>query len=706
MLSLALACAALLAGAPATNPAPADSRDDYRQQAADAGRDADAQVRLALWCEAHGLAAERLEHLARALLADPAHAAARGLMGLVADAGRWRKPEAVAARVHADAELAAALAEYNSRRAKAPDTAEAQWKLARWCEQRGLKAEATAHLAAVVRLDPKRDAGWRKLGFKKQKDGRWATEEQIAATKAEAEAQGRGNQYWRPTLARWKQQLREAGKRDEASRALSGVSDARAVPSVMRVFGLGDPADQLMAAQLLGQIDAPRASRWLAVLALFSKDERVQGVATETLRRRDPREYADVFIPLVREPIRYEVRPVGGPGSPGAIYVAGERFNRQRLYSPPAMPAFGLGPGDTIIFDAAGFLCIRRVTWIGEVQLDSSSQDVKQADQVRPINLAEAAAVKHFKADESQIMGNYMSHNRGERPRGYLLSSTTTQQQQDVEDIPVGRMMLEYQLTAAAAQEQLARDAAAIEAANDETRRSNEKIVRTLSAATGQTPGDSPKALNGWWLDLLGYSSLTAPEPQRPTLVEEVPLDYQAPVSQPSIVRMEGPASTRASFAPSHVCFGAGTLVRALEGPRPIETLKVGDRVLAQDLATGTLDFRPILRAYHRPPTKTLRIKLGPEAIISSPFHRFWIAGKGWALARELKPGDVIRTLGGQVRVAAVDDDRVQPVFNLDVADDHDFFVGDANALVHDNTVAEPVTQPFDAPAAVAAPAD
>ena len=40
--------------------------------------DADAHVRLALWCEAHGLPAERLKHLAIAALIEPGHVTARG----------------------------------------------------------------------------------------------------------------------------------------------------------------------------------------------------------------------------------------------------------------------------------------------------------------------------------------------------------------------------------------------------------------------------------------------------------------------------------------------------------------------------------------------------------------------------------------------------------------------------------------------------
>src|SRR5437588_3772808 len=60
-----------------------------------------------------------------------------------------------------------ALAHYNEMRTKTPDTAAAQWKLALWCEKNGLPAEAYVHYGAVVRLEPSRDAAWRKLGYKK-----------------------------------------------------------------------------------------------------------------------------------------------------------------------------------------------------------------------------------------------------------------------------------------------------------------------------------------------------------------------------------------------------------------------------------------------------------------------------------------------------------------------------------------------------------
>ena len=100
---------------------------------------------------------------------------------------------------------------------------------------------------------------------------------------------------------------------------------------------------------------------------------------------------------------------------------------------------------------------------------------------------------------------------------------------------------------------------------------------------------------------------------------------------------------------------------------------------------------------HHNPPSPTFLIKVAGETIVSSPFHRFWKAGQGWAMARDLKPGDTFRLLDGLSAVESVEPGPVQPVYNLDIAEDHDFFVGVAGALAHDNTLPDLRQAPFDA---------
>jgi hypothetical protein len=155
MLSPLILCGGMFALSMAEVEPAASAADLASYEAAKqvVGRDAVAHVRLALWCEAHDLSAERTKHLALAVLRDPANAMARGLMGLVSFGGQWKRPESVAEKVKADEALSARLAEYNRRRARTPETADAQWELGLWCEQNGLDAEALAHFTAVTRLD-------------------------------------------------------------------------------------------------------------------------------------------------------------------------------------------------------------------------------------------------------------------------------------------------------------------------------------------------------------------------------------------------------------------------------------------------------------------------------------------------------------------------------------------------------------------------
>jgi hypothetical protein len=101
--------------------------------------------------------------------------------------------------------------------------------------------------------------------------------------------------------------------------------------------------------------------------------------------------------------------------------------------------------------------------------------------------------------------------------------------------------------------------------------------------------------------------------------------------------------------------------------------------------------------ATHRnPPAATLRIAIGGESIDATGIHRFWKAGKGWTMARELKAGDHLRMVGGTVAIESIEADKTQPVYNLDVAQDRDFFVGMKGLLVHDFSFVQPVLEPFD----------
>ncbi|SIO56134.1 Pretoxin HINT domain-containing protein [Singulisphaera sp. GP187] len=201
---------------------------------------------------------------------------------------------------------------------------------------------------------------------------------------------------------------------------------------------------------------------------------------------------------------------------------------------------------------------------------------------------------------------------------------------------------------------------------------------------TGQDFGDDRESWLAWWTNAQGYAYIP-PRPSahpKPTVDQEILLPYV-----PRYLRITGCS-----------CFGSGTPVWTRQGQRAIDTIRVGDVVLTQESETGTLRFDPVLAVFHNKPAPTLQIQLddGCEPLVVTGIHRFWLAGKGWVMGRDLSPGDRIRTLGGQARVTAVSPGSVQPVFNLEVGEHQNFFAGQAGALVHDNSLVEPVSHPFD----------
>jgi hypothetical protein len=547
---------------------------EYRVLRDRAGRDPDAQVRLALWCESRGMVAERATHLKTALEVDPTNQTARGLLSQVADHGTWRSLEDAAARARADEALTRALAEYNTRRLAVRETPDDQWKLGLWCEKNGLAAEARAHITVVTRLAPGRSEAWLKLGCKRY-GSRWLSPEAIAAEEAEARAQREADRAWQPRIeALARSYFGPEGEREQWLRSAAEVTGPRAVPAVWRVFARGkvNPRLQEGAVQLLRQIDSPQSTRRVVALALFGKTAETRRSARAVVLARDPRDYVDTLISLLSARTSYRVKTPAGSGRPTELEIQGETFSLRRVFVPE--------PG-------------------AEGRIAQLTQGV----------------------------------------------------------------------------------VAGVQSYNFAVRLTNEPALALLRDATDEYLGSDKEDWTRWWTEQKGYAYVRPQPPPTRTFVEYV----RAPI--------------RGSVG--HSCFGAGTLVRTPTGSRPIEDLRVGDQVLSQDLRLGALEFQPVVAVFHNPPNTTVRVRMGDETIVATPIHRFWKAGHGWVMARDLRPGDAIRTLGGRVTVSSVESGTVAPVFNLEISGGKTFFVGKQGALVHDNSLVDPVVRPFDVEMAV-----
>jgi hypothetical protein len=225
-------------------------------------------------------------------------------------------------------------------------------------------------------------------------------------------------------------------------------------------------------------------------------------------------------------------------------------------------------------------------------------------------------------------------------------------------------------------------DIRALDDANAEINYANGRALELLATVTGQKFGTDTDAWRKWWSEELGLAFNDRYAENQPT--------YTETVGQP--VNAVLPTVTYHTVS----CFAAGTPVQTLGGARNVESLLVGDRVLSQDPVSGALSFQPVLATTVRPGAETLRVTIDGESVVTTGIHRFWRAGQGWAMARDLKPGDQLRTTDGTKRVQSLEPGATQTVYNLSVAENRSYFVGKSGALVHDVSFVLPVPEPFD----------
>jgi Pretoxin HINT domain len=202
----------------------------------------------------------------------------------------------------------------------------------------------------------------------------------------------------------------------------------------------------------------------------------------------------------------------------------------------------------------------------------------------------------------------------------------------------------------------------------------NQRIYPILRQVTDQQIADDPRAWWNWWDERNDYYSGDHTRVYEQRYVDTELEYYRAP--------MVGPAP--------HSCFAAGTLVWTKTGLREIETIEIGDLVLAQDTQTGELDYKAVMGRTLRPKRQTVRLQLGDETLQATLGHPMWVAGEGWKMAKELEPGTLLHGVRGPVLVDGNQSATTIDVYNLIVDELHDYFVGQAGILVHDNSPRRP----------------
>lgn len=121
-------------------------------------------------------------------------------------------------------------------------------------------------------------------------------------------------------------------------------------------------------------------------------------------------------------------------------------------------------------------------------------------------------------------------------------------------------------------------------------------------------------------------------------------------------------------------CFPAGVLVRLASGrDAPIESIRVGDEVIAWDEEANRLRPCPVVELHRHPPEPLLELSLSDgHTLVVTHLHSLR-ATTGWVLARDVREGDVLLTAGEELTTATVrgvrPSERLEPVHNFTVGD-------------------------------------
>ena len=132
--------------------------------------------------------------------------------------------------------------------------------------------------------------------------------------------------------------------------------------------------------------------------------------------------------------------------------------------------------------------------------------------------------------------------------------------------------------------------------------------------------------------------------------------------------------------------FPAGTLIAVKDKLVPIETIKLGDQVWAYNEKENKAELAKVEGTFSRFAQQIVEIKLiNSETVQATPEHPFWVEGKGWVKAEHLKADYEFKTLyNTKIKVIKVSyTPKSTPVYNFNVAQLHNYFVGQAKSLVH-----------------------
>lgn len=133
--------------------------------------------------------------------------------------------------------------------------------------------------------------------------------------------------------------------------------------------------------------------------------------------------------------------------------------------------------------------------------------------------------------------------------------------------------------------------------------------------------------------------------------------------------------------------FAGDTAVWIGDRSVPIQSLQLGASVASRNEQTYVDSSRVVTRTFERQVSAYHEFETEASRFAVTEEHPLWVQGRGWTPVREVEVGAPLATIDGDTLVVA--NRRVDAelqVFNLSVANDESYFVGDERVWAHNAT--------------------
>ena len=142
-------------------------------------------------------------------------------------------------------------------------------------------------------------------------------------------------------------------------------------------------------------------------------------------------------------------------------------------------------------------------------------------------------------------------------------------------------------------------------------------------------------------------------------------------------------------------CFVAGTKIKTEDGEKNIEDIEAGDQVYSYNPETGEEGYKTVKQTFIKETDEIVHVTVsdtsGKDTVMidATPGHPFYVVGYGFKYASELKIGDKLRSVSGDIY--EVIDTEVEhfgipiKVYNFEVEDWHTYAVSEVGIFVHNS---------------------